>query len=36
MMAILEFIMMAAIIICALWIWVTWIALAWHNHKNGN
>jgi hypothetical protein len=36
MMAILTFLMMVVIIVCALWIWITWVLLAWHNHKNGN
>ena len=36
MMRVLEHLMGITIIVCALWIWVTWFALAYHNWKNKN
>ena len=36
MMELLERLMMAVIIICAVWVLATWFALAYHNHKHRN
>ena len=35
-MRILEILMMLTVVICGLWIYVTWILVAYHNWKNGN
>lgn len=32
----LEYMIVPVIIMCAVWIFVTWIALAYHNHKHRN